>query len=175
MKHSDKAVEDMAAFLHFIEWDDHQRSDWRKINLISRKNYRRRATAVLDKLVPPGYGNICSNEALVAVTSGIYMTLLGTEGFQEIGKLLLSKSHILAKKLDKLEGVKAPYFSGSFFKEFVVEVNKPVKEIIAAGVDQGVFPGIDVSADGKNLLLVTVSEFTNKDDMDRLANLLGGA
>ena len=62
--------------------------------------------------------NICSNEALCALTASVYLAAVGPQGLKQAATLCLSKAHYLAQELTKIEGVNLVY-GGEFFHEFV--------------------------------------------------------
>ncbi len=62
--------------------------------------------------------NICSNQALCALTAGVYMAAMGPAGMAQAASSSMSKAHYLAKELCKLPGVALKY-PGEYFHEFV--------------------------------------------------------
>lgn len=62
--------------------------------------------------------NICSNQALCALTAGVYMAAMGPEGMAQVAKQSMAKAHYLAAELCKLPGVSLAY-TGDYFHEFV--------------------------------------------------------
>ena len=62
--------------------------------------------------------NICSNQALCALTAGVYMAAMGPEGMAQAAKQSMAKAHYLAKELCGLPGVSLLY-PGDYFHEFV--------------------------------------------------------
>ena len=64
--------------------------------------------------------NICSNQALVALQSTVYMTLLGYEGMKQVALLSANNAHKLA---DKLMNKGFELQSKNFFNEFVLKVD----------------------------------------------------
>ena len=62
---------------------------------------------------------------LWSIAAATYMSLLGPEGFREVGELILLRSHHAARLLDGLDGVRVRWPEG-FFKEFVVDFDRPV-------------------------------------------------
>ena len=62
--------------------------------------------------------NICSNQALCALTAGVYMAAMGPEGMAQAAKQSMAKAHYLAAELCKLPGVSLAY-TGDYFHEFV--------------------------------------------------------
>ncbi len=64
--------------------------------------------------------NICSNQALVAVTAAIYTSVMGATGLRELGETIAYNSHYAANRLDAIPAVEAPALKESFWKEFIV-------------------------------------------------------
>ncbi len=62
--------------------------------------------------------NICSNQALCAMTAAAYMATLGAKGMSETAMLCYDKAHYLAEELTKIDGFNLKY-NGEFFHEFV--------------------------------------------------------
>ncbi|KPL13644.1 glycine dehydrogenase [candidate division WOR_3 bacterium SM1_77] len=118
--------------------------------------------------------NICTNEALLALCALIYLCALGKQGIVEVGNLCLSKSHYLRDKLKGLKGIK-PAYEGEFFKEFLVETEKPAKEILDALLEQKIFGGVPLSIfDEKqqNRFLIAVTEKRTKEELDIFTDCL---
>jgi len=112
--------------------------------------------------------NICTNEALMALCALIYLCTLGKQGIVDVGNLCLAKSHYLRDKLKELKGIKIAY-EQEFFKEFLVETEKPAKEILDALLKQKIFGGVPLSMfDEKlqNQFLVAVTERRTKEELD---------
>jgi glycine dehydrogenase subunit 1 len=111
---------------------------------------------------------------LWAVANAAYMSLLGPEGFAEVGRLILARSHYAARRLAEIDGVRVVFPEG-FYKEFVVDfadTGKTVAEVNRGLRQHGVFGGIDLSRDFPNLgqaALYCVTEIHTQADLDRLA------
>ena len=71
--------------------------------------------------------NICSNQALNALAASVAMTALGKKGVKEMAAANIQKAYY-AKKALKQKGIEVVFESPSF-NEFVVKLNKPIKEI----------------------------------------------
>jgi glycine dehydrogenase subunit 1 len=105
------------------------------------------------------------------------MSLLGPQGFADLGELIVQRSHYAASVLDELEGVRVVFPSG-FFKEFVVNVDdtgKTVGEINRRLRERRIFGGKDLSRDLPDLgqsALYCVTEVHTRADIDRLAGAL---
>ena len=105
--------------------------------------------------------NICSNEALCALTAGVYMATMGPSGMAEVANQCMAKAHYLAQQLVKLDGVKLR-FEGEFFHEFLLDMPK-ADEILEKLDENGILGGLKV--DGGVLWCVT--EKVGKDELDR--------
>lgn len=64
--------------------------------------------------------NICSNQALCAVTNAIYLSILGPNGLREVAMRSYRNAHYLAEELENA-GLNL-VFKGPFFNEFVFHV-----------------------------------------------------
>ena len=118
--------------------------------------------------------NICTNEALMALCALIYLCTLGKQGIIDVGSLCLSKSHYLRDKLKETKGVKIPY-ENEFFKEFLVETEKPAAEIMEKLLDHKIFGGVPLSLfdeKKRNQFLVAVTEKRSKEELDTFVNCL---
>jgi glycine dehydrogenase subunit 1 len=108
------------------------------------------------------------------VASAVYMSLLGPQGFRELGETIIKRSHYAARRLADIPGV-GVRFGEAFFKEFVVdftETGKTVARVDAALRERGIFGGLDLSRDFPGLgqsALYCVTELHTKDDLDGLA------
>ncbi|OGO08953.1 MAG: glycine dehydrogenase [Chloroflexi bacterium RBG_13_66_10] len=113
--------------------------------------------------------------ALWGITAGVYMALMGPQGFAEIGEGILQRSHYAARQLAAIPGVRAPHFEAPFFKEFIV--NYDATGITVADVNRGlreqrIFGGVDLSREFPELgqsALLCVTEMHTQADLDRLA------
>ncbi|MGD0318687.1 MAG: aminomethyl-transferring glycine dehydrogenase subunit GcvPA [Nitrososphaerales archaeon] len=120
--------------------------------------------------------NVCTNQALMAVAAASYLSLLGEEGFRRLGETVLSNSHFAAKRLSRVKGVTCPFFTGSFFKEFVVSYDKAkaasVFRQMAKSDVMGGYP-IDRSFGlGVEAASFCVTEVHTRTDIERLATTL---
>ena len=114
---------------------------------------------------------------LWTVANATYMSLLGPNGFAEIGKTILQRSHYAAKKIAEIPGVSVTWPSG-FFKEFVVNFDgtkKKVSQINKSLLAKKIFGGKDLSKDFPNLgqsALYCVTEIHTLEDLDSLVSTL---
>ncbi|MCG8305800.1 MAG: aminomethyl-transferring glycine dehydrogenase subunit GcvPA [Cytophagales bacterium] len=115
--------------------------------------------------------------ALYAITSAVYLSLMGPDGMSEIGRHLIQKSLYAKKKLEALAGTELKFSSASF-KEFVVDFSntgKRVKDINAALLNRKIFGGIDLSQSFPwmgNCALFCFTEMNTQAQIDRLVSTL---
>ena len=105
--------------------------------------------------------NICSNEALCALTASVYLATVGPQGLKQAATLCLSKAHYLAQELTKIEGVNLVY-GGEFFHEFVTTLPKQEK-VLTALAKEGILGGLPV----KEGVLWCVTEKATKEALDK--------
>ena len=86
--------------------------------------------------------NICSNEALCALTAGLYLSVMGPKGLAEAARQSMSKAHYLASKLCSLPGVSLKY-QGPYFHEFVTVLPK-AEEVLSALQANGILGGLPI-------------------------------
>lgn len=118
--------------------------------------------------------NICTNVALCAIQSSIFMSLLGPQGLKDLAYLVFQKAEFARSTIGKIKGVEVKRSSPTF-NEFTVCLPKPALGVIEAMIKQGFaagfplvryYPGMD------NYLLVAVTEKRTKDEIVRFANAL---
>ncbi len=88
--------------------------------------------------------NICSNHALNALATLVYLSWLGKEGLPELGLHCARKAAYLRQRLLVVPGV-AAFTEGPVFREFAVRLPKPAAEVVEALVPRGYLAGVPVS------------------------------
>lgn len=105
--------------------------------------------------------NVCSNEALCALTASVYLAAMGPEGMKEAARQCYSKAHYLADRLEEA-GLKRIH-EADFFNEFVTACDDP--EALLARLDEkGILGGLPV----ENGILWCATELNSKADIDAL-------
>lgn len=119
--------------------------------------------------------NICSNEALCAVSAAIYLSLLGPRGLRELCESIMYRSHYAMKLLNDIHGVKAPLFNSPHFKEFTVSFNDSKfdihhihRELLKRGIHGGKIIKNEFPEFGETALYC-ITEVHSKSDIERLA------
>ena len=120
--------------------------------------------------------NICSNEALMSLAAGIYLTAMGKSGLRQVAELCYHKAHYAASELGTLPGFKAQVVH-PFFKEFALQCPGPVGAINDYLLNEwGIIGGYDLGRDYPemaNTMLVCVTEMNTRAEIDALVEALG--
>lgn len=120
--------------------------------------------------------NICSNQALNALTALIYLTTLGKKGIREVAVQSMQKSHYAFDQITK-GGKYNAIFNKPFFKEFAVMSNNPVEDVNRVLLENKILGGYQLEKEYphyKNSMLLCVTEKRTKSEIDKLACVLEG-
>lgn len=117
--------------------------------------------------------NICSNQALNALASSIAMSALGKQGLQDIAVQNFENANY-AKNQFKDAGIEV--LPGTSFNEFVIKLDKPVKEVNDKLLEEGIIGGFDLSEVNEEFgqaMLIAVTELRTKDEIDTFVKKVG--
>ncbi len=121
--------------------------------------------------------NICTNQGLNALAATIHLSLLGRDGIRKAAETAARNAHYARAALEEA-GVEPLFPAAPFFREFGVRVKGDGKEVVRAGLEAGLLPGVSLARipelgldDG---LLVAFTEKHRKADIDRLVRFLAG-
>ncbi len=118
--------------------------------------------------------NICSNEALMALTSAVHLSLLGWNGIHEVAQQCYAKSHYLANELSKIKGISLAY-DKPFWCEFAIKFDSKdsstIDDFMATLLEHDIFAGVKLSEITRNskddgILVIAVTEKRTKEQMD---------
>src|SRR3712207_1608401 len=121
--------------------------------------------------------NICTSQALNALAGVVYLTWLGRRGIVEIGDLMLQRTAYARERLAAIDGVTLLH-EQPVVREFTVSVDAPVDAVIERCAAEGINPGYALGRDYEehpNGLLVAITEQRTREQIDRLADVLGDA
>ena len=110
--------------------------------------------------------NVCSNQALCALTAGLYMASMGPKGMAQAANQSMAKAHYLAEELCKLNGVSLKY-PGPYFHEFVTVCPK-AEEVLTALENAGILGGLSVEGG----ILWCATEKVSKEELDRTVSVV---
>jgi glycine cleavage system P protein (glycine dehydrogenase) subunit 1 len=117
--------------------------------------------------------NICSNQALAAMGSGIYMATVGWNGLKEASSQSFRKAHYLYKRLTDELGLKT-LAEQDFFNEFTLLIPNADK-VLKDMESQGIFAGVGLGQfypDLKDAVTIAVTEKRSKEEMDAYVDLM---
>jgi len=119
--------------------------------------------------------NICSNEALCALTATLYLSLLGREGLSATAQLCADKASYAYQRLTAIPGVRPHFRAKWFFNEFVLDLPRDASDVIGKLISRGFAAGFPLSRyyrGMENCMLVAVTEKRTKQDIGMLAEAL---
>ena len=111
--------------------------------------------------------NICTNEALYALASAIYLAAMGRHGLRQVAELCYHKAHYAAAGIEILDGYSLPQ-AQSFFQEFVVSCPRAPAEVNRQLMERNILGGLDVSDRFDNGMLLCVTEMNTRAEIDAL-------
>ena len=111
--------------------------------------------------------NICSNEALCALTASVYLTTVGGEGLAEVATQCISKAHYAATEISKIPGFALRY-GGEFFHEFMTEYPISADIVNKALAENGILGALPYEGG----LLWCFTEMVSKEEIDRVVEIV---
>lgn len=111
--------------------------------------------------------NICSNEALCALTASMYMAAMGPIGIENVAKACVNNAHYLQKQLEKA-GLKRKY-KAEFFNEFVTTSDCLANDILTKLDANGILGGYKLNDFD---ILWCATENVTKEDIDKTASIV---
>ena len=113
--------------------------------------------------------NICSNQALCALTASVYLAAMGPEGLKDVAEQCYAKAHYAAEELAKA-GFALKY-QGEFFHEFVTTCPTCPEKLMAELEANDILGGLPIKVDGEDAILWCVTEMNTKEEIDLLVKI----
>lgn len=111
--------------------------------------------------------NICSNQALCALTAAVHMTALSSEGLAQVANSCVSKAHYTAEAICNINGFNLKH-SGEFFHEFVTTCPIEPSVLMTKLEEKGILGGYPIDND----ILWCVTEMNTKEQIDQLVSII---
>lgn len=110
--------------------------------------------------------NICSNEALCAMTASVYLAAVGPKGLAQAAKLSAGHAHYLAEKLGEL-GFDL-MSDRPFFNEFLTTCPVDAEQLVDALSKRGILAGLPTHGG----MLWCATELNSRADIDRAVSAI---
>ena len=111
--------------------------------------------------------NICSNEALCAMTASVYLAAMGPQGLARVAENSAAHAHYLAKELSSVPGFSLRHH-GEFFHEFLTDCPMDPELLCKKLAERGILGGLPVEGG----ILWCCTELCTRSDMDELVTAI---
>jgi glycine dehydrogenase subunit 1 len=119
--------------------------------------------------------NICTNQALVALMTTIFLTVYGKEGIRELALQNLAKAKYAAETLGSVPDAKLLFEDSPRFHEFVLQTEEPVESLSARLLEKKIIGGLPLAKwypELSNASLWCATELTTREQIDSAAAVL---
>ena len=106
--------------------------------------------------------NICSNEALCAMTASVYLASMGPDGLRKVATSSMSHAHYLCEELNRIGFEKVS--DNEFFNEFLSTSKVDPKVLEEHLSKKGILMGLPV----EDKILWATTELSSKEKIDEL-------
>lgn len=121
--------------------------------------------------------NICTNQALVALMTCIYLTIYGKVGLKELAEQNLAKAHYAARTLAATPGSELLFSSSPRFNEFVLSTREAPDAMSARLLEHKIIGGLPLARwypELRNASLWCATEQNSREQIDAAAGVLAG-
>ena len=116
--------------------------------------------------------NICTNQGLIALRCTIYMALMGKKGLPAIAETCFQNTQYAAQEISKLDKFNLRFDNTSFIKEFVIQTEHSVQELISDASNNGYNISSITDDETDSLILLAFTEKYNREDIDGFVSYL---
>jgi glycine dehydrogenase subunit 1 len=115
--------------------------------------------------------NICTNQTLVAIAAMVQLAWLGTAGLRELALRCARGARYLRESLLSVPGAR-PLVGAPVVREFAIELPVAPELAIERMAEEGFLAGLPVRAEGREGLLVAVTEKRTRAEIDAYVRAL---
>jgi len=118
--------------------------------------------------------NICTNQALLALSATLYLSLMGEKGLRRVGEMNVANASYLKEAISKLDKFSLR-FDGTPFNEFVVRYEGNVHQLLEKLLGKNIIGGLALDVfypELKNEFLVCATETKSREDLDQFVQVL---
>lgn len=107
--------------------------------------------------------NICSNQALCAMTAAVYLAAMGPEGLRQAAEQSMAKARYAAERICSVPGFDMVY-PGPYFHEFLTTCPVKPDKLLSGLARRGILGGLPV----ENGILWCATELNTREEIDAL-------
>jgi len=111
--------------------------------------------------------NICSNQALNALTTAAYLGAMGKTGLKQAALKSMENARYLQKKMNEIDGVET--YQKDIFNEFVVKIPCFIGDLDKKLKESDILGGFYL---GENMHLLAATELNTAEDIDEFAQIV---
>ncbi len=123
--------------------------------------------------------NICTNQALMALASSVYLSVLGKRGLEYVASKTMENSRKLISTIDSVHGYRTRKSNNPYFSDIIVDVDSTPDLIFSYLQKNGILGGYPSNMalngpSGKNgrSVFFAATEMTGEEDMEKLKKVL---
>ena len=122
--------------------------------------------------------NICTNQALMAIASAVYLSVVGPTGLKKIAQTTYVNSRKLKNKLSSLKAAGVPQLTGKPFSDVLIKFSTDVSQLQEFLAEKGINGGVPLQKLAAAPILIpnsaffTATETTQENEIDQLVSIM---